>query len=142
MKDDKIDYKIQLVGELITLWSELQKVIDEALEAPDITEQMEDRCMTVKTRIAQRKQLAKELIGEAFNCNAAMVKVLLGIPTLDLLKRQSPIIISNLRNVWHDAFIALNELAGNLRIQREEQAKSGKSGKSKKGVFARLGGRA
>ena len=139
MKDDKIDFKIQLINEITSLWSELQKAVDEGLEAPDITEQMEDRCMVIKTKTAQRKQLAKELIGDQFNCNAAMVKVLLGLPTLDLLKRQSPIIISNLRNVWHDAFIALNELAGNLRIQKEEQVRGSKG---KKGVFARLGGRA
>ena len=141
MKDNKLDFKIQMVNELVTLWSELQKVMDEGLEAPDITEQMEDRCMAVKTKIAQRKQLARELIGELFNCNSAIVKVLLGVPTLDLLKRQSPIIISNLRNVWHDAFIALNQLSGNLRIQKEEEEKGGK-GKGKKGVFARRGGRA
>lgn len=140
MSGNNLDLKIRLVTELISLWTELQKDIDDGLESPDISQQMEDRCMAIKTKIAQRKQLAKELIGDQFNCNSAMVKVLLGIPTLDLLKRQSPIIVSNLRNVWHDAFIALNELAGNLKIQRDEEGGSSKGkpkGKGLKRLFSR-----
>jgi len=137
MPEAKFDQMIQLVNEITSLWSELQKSIDESLEAEEITEQMEDRCMMIKTKIAQRKQLAKEMIGERFNCNSAIVKVLLGVPTLDLLKRQSPIIISNLRNVWHDAFIALSELAGNLKIQAEEK-KSPTKTKATKGLLGRV----
>lgn len=128
MSDKKLETQIQLINELTALWVEFQKEIDEALEVPEVTEALEDRCMATKTKIAQRKQLAKELIGDAFNCNGPIVKVLLGVPTLDLFKQQSPIIISNLRNVWHDAFIALNQLSGSLKIQRDEGKSSSKKG--------------
>jgi len=134
-----LERKIRLINELIVLWQELQVEIDDSLECPEIDDEMEDRCMGTKTKIAQRKQLAKEMIGSEFSCNGAIVKVLLGVPTLDLLKRQSPIIIANLRNVWHDAYIALNQLSGSLKIQLSEESK----GEKKKGgsLLGRLFGR-
>ena len=126
MIDKKAEFKLRLVSELITLWQELERQVEEGIESPVVDDELEDRCMATKTKIAQRKQLAKEMIGEQFTINGAMVKVLLGIPTLDLYKRQSPIIIANLRNVWHDAFIALNQLAGSIKIQMSESKDSGK----------------
>jgi len=139
MPRSKIDLKIRLVAEMIQLWQELQLEIDAALESPHVDEESEDRCMAHKTKIAQRSQLAKEMLGGDYTCHGAVEKVLLGIPTLDLFKRQSPIIVANLRNVWHDAYIALNQLAGNLRVVKET---TGSSSKAKGGsFFKRLLGR-
>ena len=138
MADSKKELKIQLVNELIQLWLELQYEIDECMESSEITPQMEEKCMHTKTRIAQRKQMAKDLIGEDFSCNGGMTKVLLGIPSLDLLKDQSPIIVSNLRNIWHEAFIALNQLAGNLKLEKDY---GGGTERKKKSLLGKLIGR-
>jgi hypothetical protein len=140
MADKNLDRKLRLVNELIILWQELQVEMDAALEAPAVDDEMEDRCMATKTKIAQRKQLAVELMGQDFSSGGGIVSVLLGIPTLDLFKRQSPIVISNLRNVWHDTFIALNQLAGNLKIQAQEEGKGGSQKKSG-GIFGKIFGR-
>jgi hypothetical protein len=129
-KEEQYAKKIELVEELTGLWVQLQKDMDEALESPEVSQQLEDRCFKVKTQIAQLSQLASEWIQE-YNSHSAVRKVLLGVPTLDLLKGQSPIVISNLRNVWHDAFIALNQLVGSLRIEMEEAQTGGKKKKSK-----------
>ena len=115
-----VDRKHKMIIELIGLWQEFQSEMDDAVAAPQIEDELEERCMRTKTRIAQKKQQAKELLGEQFNSNSAIVKVMLGVPTLDLYTRQSPILISNLRNVWHDAFIALNQLAGTLKLEKSK----------------------
>lgn len=139
MADSKMELKLRLVNEIIALWQDLERQIEQALESPAIDTELEDRCMATKTKIAQRKQLAKEMVGEEFNCDGAIVKVLLGVPTLDLFKSQSPIIIANLRNVWHDAYIALNQLSGSLKIQMTDSPK--KDGKKKSSFLGRLVGR-
>jgi hypothetical protein len=138
MADTKWRLKLRLVNEISRSgknWSGRRTGVGK----PSIDTELEDRCNGAKTKIAQRKQLPMKCRDE-FNCDGAIVKVLLGVPTLDLFKNQSPIIVANLRNVWHDAFIALNQLAGSLKIQMTDSPKKG--GKTKKGSFlGRLTGR-
>ena len=97
------------------MWMEFFRQMEEGLKAPILTQEIEMEFLKLKTRIAVRKQMLVNSLGERFGVGDDAIKVIYEAVSLESLRKEMPIRISNLKTQWHEAQIALNRLIGALK---------------------------
>ena len=90
---------------------------------------MEEEFLKLQSRIAMRKQILACALGEDFGVGGDVMKVFIECPSLDTLQSESPIKINSIKGQWHEAYIAMSKLLGQLKERRAEEAKKGKFAK-------------
>lgn len=123
MIDRKLEHAIQEVQEFIVLWNNFFLVLEEASRSEETLgwdEQKDTEFLKMKAQIAYRKQVLLDSLGkDDFNMAGDVKKVLEMCPSLDILSGESPIKINTIRGLWHEVFIALNKLVGQLKDRRK-----------------------
>jgi hypothetical protein len=117
-------------GEFGAMWRDFFQKLEVGIKAPDLTAEMEEEFLKLKTRIAMRKQILLRLLPDDFSMADDIMKVLIESPSLDALRSESPIKINAIKGQWHEVFIALNKMMGQIKDRKAEEAK--------KGFFAKL----
>ncbi len=108
------------------MWRELFRQMVEGIKAPILTQEVESEFLKLKTRIAVRKQILVNALGERFGMGDDAMKVIYEAVSLEALRKEMPIKISTLKTQWHEVEIALNRLIGTLK--EEVQAAGEKHG--------------
>lgn len=117
----------QRFNEMINLWQKYINLFDLALETEDYSHDQQEEFLKLQLDITRRAQLLRIAIPEnLFDVWKDMKKLLLQTPTIDILKKEAPIKISNLRSIWHEVSISLKQKQGHLNavLQEKEEAKS------------------
>lgn len=112
-------------GEFAGMWRDFFQKLEAGVKAPELTPEMEDEFLKLKSRIATRKQLLVNLLPDDFNMGDDTMKVLIESPSLDALRNESPIKINAIKGQWHEVFIALNKMMGQIKDRKAVEAKKG-----------------
>jgi len=122
MIDKKLEREIQEIQELIGLWNTFFQILEAATRSEEPLgwdEQKDTEFLKLKAQLAFRKQVLIDSLGkEEFSMAKDIKKVLTMCPSLDILSGESPIKINTIRSIWHEVFIALNKLIGNLKARK------------------------
>ena len=120
---------VQRLQELAKLWQKYMDIFTYSMQH-EIDEEKQKEFLNLQLEITRRAQfLSSAIPNSLFDLWKDMKKLLVQTPTLEILKNEVPIRISNFRSLWHDTSIALNQKQGQLRTLLEER----ETGKVKKG---------
>lgn len=120
----------QRFNEMISLWQKYINLFDKATETEEYSHEQQDEFLKLQLDITRRAQLLRIAVPEnLFDVWKDMKKLLLQTPTIDILKKEAPIKISNLRSIWHEVSISLKQKQGHLHavLQEKEEAKNKRS---------------
>jgi hypothetical protein len=106
---------LEEVGRFLQMWREFFRQMDEGLKAPILTQEIESEFLKLKTRIAARKQVLVNSLGERFGMGDDAMKVMYEAVSLESLRKEMPIRISSLKTQWHEVDIAVNRAIGALK---------------------------
>lgn len=130
VKTQQFDPVSKQCAEFGSMWREYFQKLEAGLEAGELSAEMEDEFLRLKCRIAMRKQYLAGMLPEHFTMGEDAMKVLTESPSLDALRNESPIKINSIKGQWHEVFIALNKMMGQIKERKAEE--------SKKGFFAKV----
>jgi len=120
----------QRFNEIINLWQRYINLFDKAIETEQYSHEQQEDFLKLQLDITRRAQLLRIAIPEnLFDVWKDMKKLLLQTPTIDVLKKEAPIRLSNFRSMWHEVSISLKQKQGQLNaaLQEKEEAKSKRS---------------
>jgi len=123
------DPSYKQVSEFVSMWRDFFQKLEKGVAAPVVTPEMEEEFLKIQSRISMRKQMLASILGEDFGMGSDVMKVLIECASLDSLQSESPIKINSIKGQWHEAYIAMSKLLGQLKERRAEEAKKGKFAK-------------
>jgi len=123
MIDKKLEQEIKDVQEFTVIWNDFFQMFETGLMSEEWDEETDAKFLKLKAQIAFRKQvLLDSLGGDEFGMAKDIKKVIAMCPSFDLLRGESQIKISTIRSMWHEVFIALNKLIGQLKARQQSIA--------------------
>lgn len=125
VKAQSQDIAFRQATEFSSLWRELFQKLEAGLKAQELTPEMEDEFLKLKSRIALRKQMLVNVLADEFTVGDDAMKVLIESPSLDAMRNESPIKINSIKGQWHEVFIAVNKMMGRIKEKKVEEAKKG-----------------
>ncbi len=116
-------------NEMIKLWKKYMILFDQAVAADDYSKELQEEFCKLQLEITRRAQFLRVAIPEnLFDVWKDMKKLFVQTPTIDILKKEAPVRLSNFRSIWHDVSISLNQKQGHLKavlVEKEEEKKKG-----------------
>jgi hypothetical protein len=111
------------------MWRDFFQKLEKGIAAPVVTPEMEEEFLKLQSKISMRKQMLSCTLGENFGMGDDVMKVLIECPSLDSLQNESPIKINSIKGQWHEAYIAMSKMLGQIKERKAEEAKKGKFAK-------------
>lgn len=122
----------QRFNEMMNLWQKYINLFDKAMETEEYTHEQQDEFLKLQLDITRRAQLLRIAIPEnLFDVWKDMKKLFVQTPTIDILKKEAPIKVANLRSIWHEVSISLKQKHGHLNAVLQEKEEE----KKKRGFF-------
>lgn len=114
------------VGEFVSMWRDYFQKLESGIGAPVVTAEKEEEFLKLQARIAMRKQILQNALPDNFTMGDDVMKVMIECPSLDALQNESPIKINSIKGQWHEGYIALSKMLGQIKERKAEEAKKGK----------------
>lgn len=120
----------QRLQEMIKLWQKYMEYFSQGLESEELSSEAEKDFRGLQVEITRKCQYLSAAIPEnLFDLWKDIKKLIVQTPSLEILKKEVPIRISNFRSQWHEVSIALNQKQGQLRTYLEDRERGAKKAK-------------
>ena len=123
MKDKALQRRIADLQELIELWSQFYGVIEAVKKGTDLTDENDRGFLDVKSNIARKFQAMADKFEQRTFPEDDITHVLSQAVSLEQISKMSSYTMSQLENIWHRVYIAMNRILGHLEHERDALAR-------------------
>ena len=120
MIDKELEKKIRQTKEFMQLWMKFHELFKSALKSDSISQQEEDDFLETKSKIARRYEALKNSIGPDSHYDDRTFDVISQVLSLKSVVSVSDISLGKIESDWHNSYILLNRLLGDLESQKED----------------------
>lgn len=119
MIDKELEKKIRQTKEFMQLWVKFHEMYKSALKQDSISPQEESDFLETKSLIARKYQVLKSLFGAGDHYDDRTFDVISQILSLKGVSSISDISLTKIENDWHNSYILLNRLLGDLESRHD-----------------------
>ena len=119
MVDRELELKIKRLKEFMQLWVKFHNMYKEAISRDTISPEQENTFLETKSLIARKYQALKEQLGITPSYEDKTFDVISQVLSLKTVAAISDISLHKLENDWHNSYILLNKLLGELEGRQE-----------------------
>ena len=123
MIDRDIELKIKRVKEFIQLWIKFHDMYKNALSRDTITPEEETAFLETKSLIARRYQALKDFLGLENSYDDKTFDVISQVLSLKSVAVISDLSLNKIENDWHNSYILLNKIFGELEGKKDSLRK-------------------
>lgn len=120
MKDKKLEKKIKLVKEFMELWIKFHDLYKSALSKQSISGDDEKNFLETKSLIARKYQMLKEFLAMDPSPDDKTFDVIGQVLSLEGVSTISDLAMKKIESDWHNSYIQLNKMLGELESKTEE----------------------
>lgn len=110
----RIENRIQVCREYIDLWMQYFRFFAELHEEREVTAADEKAFFQCMTTLARKHFMFVEMMGDAFDGDKEIIKVLVSTVSLSHIKGMNENTRDKLELDWHNQFLAMNKALGRL----------------------------
>jgi hypothetical protein len=119
MIDKNLESKIKRVKEFTQLWIKFHDMYKNAVNRETITPEEEKAFLETKSLIARKYQALKEYLGVSSSYDDRTFDVISQLLSLKGVATTSDLSLHKIENDWHNSYIVLNKLLGELEAKEE-----------------------
>ena len=119
MIDRELELKIKRVKEFMQLWIKFHDMYKDALSRDTITPEEEAAFLETKSLIARRYQALKDFLGLANTYEDKTFDVITQVLSLKSVATISDLSLNKIENDWHNSYILLNKMLGELEGKKD-----------------------
>lgn len=123
MIDRELELKIKRLKEFMQLWVKFHDMYKEALSRETITPEEEKTFLETKSLIARKYQALKNFIGIESSYQDKTFDVIAQLLSLKSVAAISDLSLHKIEYDWHNSYVLLNKLVGELEGKRESLSK-------------------
>ena len=120
MKDKRLEKKIKLLKEFMELWIKFHDLYKTALSKQSISPEEEKNFLETKSLIARKYQMLKDFLGIEPQTDDRTFDVISQVLSLESVSTISDLGIKKIESDWHNSYIQLNKLLGELESKTED----------------------
>jgi len=128
MVDKDLEHKIKKVKEFMELWVKFHDLYKDALSHETITPEEEKNFLETKSLIARKYQALIEYIGIDRPYDDRTFDVISQLLSLKSVAAISDLSLNKIEYDWHNSYVLLNKLLGELEARQESLRKVSKLG--------------
>lgn len=120
MKDKKLEKKIKYLKEFMELWIKFHDLYKNALSKQAISPEEEKNFLETKSLIARKYQMLKEFLNLEPSSDDRTFDVISQVLSLEGVSTLSDLGMKKIESDWHNSYIQLNKMLGELESKTEE----------------------
>ena len=128
MKNKEIENKIKHLKEFMQLWMKFHDMYKDAISRETISPEDEKNFLETESLIARKYQALKSLFGMEPSYEDRTYDVISQILSLKSVAAISDLSLDKIESDWHDSYLMLNKLLGELEGQQESLSKISRLG--------------
>ena len=121
---ESLQRKLKLLAEMKKLWEEFFKRFDRAMkmgeewgEDGSFSEEEELEFLKIKARLCWVDRMLGKLMEDQYGVSKDVLKTLRNSVMLEFIRNEDPTILIDTRGMWHEVFIEVTKMIGNVRTQ-------------------------
>lgn len=119
MVDRELELKIKRVKDFIQLWIKFHSMYKDALSRDTITPKEEEDFLETKSLIARKYQALKDFLGISTSYEDKTFDVVSQLLSLKSVATISDLSLTKIENDWHNSYILLNKILGELEGKQD-----------------------
>ena len=119
MIDRELEFNIKRLKEFMQLWVKFHDMYKNALSRDTITPEDETSFLETKSLIARKYQALKDQLGIANSYEDKTFDVISQVLSLNSVAAISDLSLHKIENDWHNSYILLNKMLGELEGRQE-----------------------
>ncbi len=123
MRDKNLELQIKRLKEFMQLWITFHDMYKSAIKRETITPEEEQSFLETKSLIARKYQALKDQLKVSSNYEYRTFDVISQVLSLKSVAAISDLSLNKIENDWHNSYIVLNKLLGELEGKQEELRK-------------------
>ena len=128
MVDRELERKTKRLKEFMQLWVKFHDMYKDALSRETISPKEENAFLETKSLIARKYQALKDFLGIASSYDDKTFDVISQLLSLKSVAAISDLSLHKIENDWHNSYILLNKLLGELEGKQEALRKVSRLG--------------
>lgn len=128
MVDRELQRRIKRLKEFMQLWVKFHDMYKDAISRETITPKEEDAFLQTKSLIARKYQALKDYLGIASSYEDKTFDVISQLLSLKSVAAISDLSLRKIENDWHNSYILLNKLLGELEGKQDSLRKISRLG--------------
>ncbi len=120
MKDKRLESKIKNIKEFMELWIKFHDLYKKALSDHIVSPEEEKNFLETKSLIARKYQMLKESLALEPSADDRTFDVITQVLSLESISTLSDLSIKKIESDWHNSYIQLNKMLGELENKTEE----------------------
>ena len=119
MVDKELELKIKRVKEFMQLWIKFHEMYKSSISRETVSPDAEKTFLDTKSLIARKYQALKDLLGIASSYDDKTFDVISQVLSLKSVSAISDLSLHKIEKDWHNSYIQLNKLLGELEGKQE-----------------------
>ena len=128
MVDKELELKIKRVKEFMQLWIKFHDLYKSSINRDTVSPEDEKNFLETKSLIARKYQALKDLVGITSSYDDRTFDVVSQVLSLKGVAAISDLSLNKIENDWHNSYIQLNKLLGELEGRQDNLRKVSRIG--------------